>query len=374
MFVSFTLSRYIGRQFLIASAIALGGVLVIAGMIDIVELFRRTAERPNVPASVVLEMVLLRLPNMAERILPYGTLIGAMIALTRLTRTQELIVARAGGVSVWQFLMPAVLCGLSLGMLWVVLFNPIAAATIARFDMLENRYIRGNTSLFSVSDSGLWVRQVEADKQAVIFDKPVHEYILRAARISQSDMTLHEVTIFGYGPDGRFIGRIDAQAASLRQGYWQLEEAKVYMPGMVPQDLPSYQLQTDLEITHIQDSFADPETLSFWELSGFIHTLEKAGFSALRHKLTWHSILATPLMLSAMVLIAAVFSLRLHRRGRIGLMIVSGILSGFIINFFTSLFHAFGQSGSLPVPLAAWAPPALALMIGTALLLHLEDG
>jgi lipopolysaccharide export system permease protein len=374
MFVSFTLSRYIGRQFLLASAIALGAVLVIAGLIDLIELFRRTAERPNVPGSVVIEMSLLRLPYMAEQILPYGTLIGAMIALTRLTRTQELIVARAGGVSVWQFLMPAVLCGLGLGVLWIVLLNPIKAATIARYDTLENRYIRGNTSLFSVSDSGLWVRQVETSGKAVIFDKPIHEYILRAARISQSDMTLHEVTIFGYGEDGAFIGRIDADIANLREGYWQLEEAGVSVPGMVPQSLPSYQLETDLDIRHIQDSFADPSTLSFWQLSSFISTLEKAGFSALRHKLDWHSILATPFMLAAMVLIAAVFSLRLHRRGRIGLMIVGGILAGFIINFFTSLFHAFGISGSLPIALAAWAPPALALMIGMVLLLHLEDG
>ena len=30
----------------------------------------------------------------------------------------------------------------------------------------------------------------------------------------------------------------------------------------------------------IQDSFASPMTLSFWQLPSFIHTLEKAGFSA----------------------------------------------------------------------------------------------
>ncbi|MBY0354201.1 MAG: LptF/LptG family permease, partial [Rickettsiales bacterium] len=109
-------------------------------------------------------------------------------------------------------------------------------------------------------------------------------------------------------------------------------------------------------------------------LTGFIHTLEKAGFSALRHKLRWHTILATPLLLAAMVLVAAVFSLRLHRRGKIGLMVIGGILAGFMTNFLNSLFHAFGMSGGLPVILAAWATPMLVLMIGVMLLLHLEDG
>ncbi|MBY0355005.1 MAG: LptF/LptG family permease, partial [Rickettsiales bacterium] len=250
MYLSFTLTHYIGRQFVLAAGIALLGVLAIAGMIDLVELFRRTADRSNISGAVVIEMGLLRLPHIAEKILPYGTLIGSMLALTRLTRSQELIVARASGVSVWQFLLPAMICGVGFGMLWVILLDPIAAATISRYELLENRYFRGNSSLFSVSDSGLWVRQVESSGQTKIFDKPVQEYILRAVRISQSDMTLHEVTIFGYDAQGVFLGRIDSEAATLREGYWQLEEARVSMPGMVPQALPSYQLATDLDIRH----------------------------------------------------------------------------------------------------------------------------
>jgi lipopolysaccharide export system permease protein len=34
----------------------------------------------------------------------------------------------------------------------------------------------------------------------------------------------------------------------------------------------------------------------------------------------------------------------------------------------------FGQSGALPVVLAAWAPAAAGLMFAVAVLLHTEDG
>ena len=44
--------------------------------------------------------------------------------------------------------------------------------------------------------------------------------------------------------------------------------------------------------------------------------LERSGFSALRHRLYWHSLLAAPLLLCAMVLIAATFTLRQTRRAR----------------------------------------------------------
>src|SRR3546814_12939731 len=63
----------------------------------------------------------------------------------------------------------------------------------------------------------------------------------------------------------------------------------------------SYRLETSLTMEQIRESFASPETLSFWSLPRFIETLEAAGFSAVRHQLHWHTILATPLLLCSMV-------------------------------------------------------------------------
>jgi lipopolysaccharide export system permease protein len=133
-------------------------------------------------------------------------------------------------------------------------------------------------------------------------------------------------------------------------------------------------LKTDLTTAQIQNSFAEPKTLSFWQLPAFIHTLEKAGFSALRHRMYWHGTLASPFLLCAMILIAAVFSLRLPRRGGVVMLIVVGVVTGFMVYFLTNFISAFGQSGEMPVVLAAWAPAMIALMIGSGLLLHLEDG
>ena len=114
--------------------------------------------------------------------------------------------------------------------------------------------------------------------------------------------------------------------------------------------------------------------MSFWDLPGFINTLEAAGFSALRHRLHWHSILSIPLLLCAMVLIAATFSLRLTRRGGTGLLILVGLFAGFLLYFLTDIVLALGMSASIPVVLAAWAPSGVFALLGLAMLLHLEDG
>src|SRR6202008_5029082 len=100
-------------------------------------------------------------------------------------------------------------------------------------------------------------------------------------------------------------------------------------------------------------------TISFWDLPAFIRTLENAGFSAVRHRIYWQRSIAGPLLLFAMVLLAATFSLRPPRRGGAIKLVVGGVGSGFLLFFLSNLVAALGQSASIPVVLAAWTPAAV---------------
>jgi lipopolysaccharide export system permease protein len=102
--------------------------------------------------------------------------------------------------------------------------------------------------------------------------------------------------------------------------------------------------------------------------------LEAGGFSGLRHRLYLHTQLAVPLLLIAMVLLAATFSLRPLRRGGAGISLVCGVATGFLLYFLSDLISALGVSGRLPIALAAWSPAVVSCLLGTAMLLHLEDG
>ena len=259
------------------------------------------------------------------------------------------------------------------GVFFTTAFNPIAASMITRFEAVEGKYITGTSSVLSVSASGLWLRQVE-EIDAQLNGQPIESYIIHAKRISQQDYRLSDVVIHLYGESNGYIGRIDAPNAQLMQGFWEVEAAKISVPGLAIQREEGFQLDTELNIRKIQDSFAAPQTLSFWELPDFIDTLESAGFSALRHKLHWHSLLSAPLLLTGMICIAAVFSLRQPRRGRVAMLIVAGVIAGFVVYFTTNLVYALGYSGSLPVIVAAWTPPLITIMLGVSALLHIEDG
>lgn len=368
------LSFYIGRQFFYAVLATLGIMIGILSIVELLELVRQGADRPTpVPFFAILEMMLLKLPTSAEKIYPFGFLIGGMVTLSRLTRTNELMVARSAGVSVWQFLLPGISVALLLGAFFVGIMNPIAAATVARYDRLEARYISGKASILSISPSGLWLRQV-GERGIDFHGETADEYILHALRMDQNNLTLEHVIIFLYRGDEGFIGRIDADRAVLTKGAWIVHNATLSRPGIIPETVPEYTMPTQLTLSQIQDSFSAPETFSFWALPGFIGVLEKAGFSALRHKLHFYSLMAMPLLLAGMLMLAAVFTLRPPRRGRTGMLVVAGVISGFLFYFVTNLIYAMGGAGTLPAFLAAAAPSLIVTMLAGAALLHLEDG
>ncbi|MGB1539849.1 MAG: LPS export ABC transporter permease LptG, partial [Rickettsiales bacterium] len=344
------------------------GLLVIAGLLDTVELIRRGASREAASIGVILEMAFFKWPSMAEKLIPFAGLIGGMVALAKLTKSHELIVARAAGVSVWQFMLPPFLAMLMLGSLFIMAYNPVASTMLSRFEKLEGKYLAGRSSLLTVSPSGLWLRQVESESQKE------KEHIIHALRVSDQGMKLSHVTVFTFGQGLKFIKRIDADSAVLEKGYWLLNDALISYPGE-PAERKDYEvLNTDLTVAQIQDSFASPRTLSFWALPGFIKALEAAGFSALNHKLHWHVVLSTPIMLCAMALVAAAFSLRLPRKGGTRLLIVVGVFTGFFLFFISNIIFSLGLSGALPVELAAWIPTGIIMLAGAAVLLHLEDG
>lgn len=364
MSVTPTLSRYFGRQYLAWVLLVFGVVVGLVIVIDLIELVRRTANNDCVNFLLLLEMAVLKSPFQAQRIAPFATLIGGMLVFSRLTRNNEFIVARAAGVSAWRFLLPALAVAFGIGAFLIMVFNPLAAAMVARYDALEAQYISGKSSTLSISESGVWLRDATEDGLMVI----------HATRVSEQGSRLRQVIIFRYDEDDRFTTRIDAESARLGAGVWHLQNAYVTGIDQPAQHEESLDVPTTLTPAQILDNFAAPETMSFWALPSFITTLKKAGFAARNHRLYWHSIMALPLLLSAMVLLAATFSLRLTRRGGTGALMVAGIFVGFMLYFITGVVYALGQSGNIPVILAAWTPAGVATLFGSSFLLHLEDG
>ena len=90
-----TLTLYVARGFFGATLAMLAALTGLVSLFDFIELLRRAASRPDVGFDIPANIAALRLPFVALQILPFAILLGGIVAFWRLTRSSELIVARA---------------------------------------------------------------------------------------------------------------------------------------------------------------------------------------------------------------------------------------------------------------------------------------
>jgi len=359
--VGWTLTRYLATRFALTILAVFGSIFALIYLVDFIEMLRRSSGLPTASPLLVAYLCLLRAPNVSEQVLPFAVLAGCMFAFVDLSRRLELVVARAAGVSVWQFLTPPALVVLVIGLLSIMVYNPLSAAAKEEADRIETNLFRGGRNL---SDTSMWIRQRSVDGQA----------ILRAEQSSDNGGRLSAVTIFVFHPDGSFQERVDAPSATLKPGFWELKGARIVSPDEEPQSHETYLLATYLTPEQVTQSFVAPDAVSFWRLPEVSRRTEEAGLDANRYRLRHQTLMARPLMLLAMLLIAAAFSLRFFRFGGVARTLAGGVIAGFVLYVTTKLVGDLGGAGLLSAPLAAWTPAVLGTLLGALVLLNQEDG
>ncbi len=358
------LSRYFGWRFLSALlAIFFGGFGLVA-LIDYIELVRRSGES-GASALVTAAISLSRVPHIMEVLMPFAVLIGAMLCYLNLSRRLELVIARASGVSAWQFITPALVVAFVFGVLATTVYNPFAAFLKEQSKRLEDRYFGGgqNTNL-QATGSGFWVRQKSIAGQSII----------NAATSSDQGARLGGVTVFRYDRDNHFSERIEAKTAVLNEGFWRLIEVRRYPMNAPPAFVPEYALSTNLTREQVRESFATPDTVSFWDLPFYIAMADHAGLAAAGYKLQYQKLLSRPALLATMVLVAAAFSLRFFRFGGVQNTVLCGIAAGFLLFVLSKVTDDLSKAELMHPIAAAWLPVGIGALIGLVPLLYQEDG
>lgn len=359
-----TLGSYLARSYIWNFLGFLFALLAVVYLFDTVELLRRASKQDQIPLSLVMQMGLLKLPEVGQVLLPFAILFSAMFTFWKLSKRQELVIIRAAGISVWQFLTPILLVGIAIGLLHMMIINPLGSLFLNKFEQLENEYLNSGYNEIALFKEGLWLRQNTEDGYAV----------LNAGKISQPEWVFDNMTVFFFDTENRFYKRIDARDTILMQGEWIFGAPVLFDDKNNGTLLEEFRLPTELSIQDIEESFASPETMSFWQLPSQIRIFEETGFDNSRLQMQYQSLLAKPLLFPAMILLAASVSMRPARtRGAIKL-IGAGILMGFTLFFMTSFLHALGSTNQIPAHLAAWSPSLIALFLSLSLIINFEDG
>jgi lipopolysaccharide export system permease protein len=260
-------------------------------------------------------------------------------------------------------MLPICAAALTAGVFAVAIFNPLASAGFSQAQFMESVLFNRNQA--PSSDNIVpWLRQKSGDR----------EMIIGARSAMDGGLVMSGVTMVFFDAEGSVESRIEADRATLQDGYWAVEGATRFAAGIQPETIGAVEVPTSLKPEYVQERLTDPESVSIWALPQKIEVARSLGFSATQFSTQFQILLARPFLIAAMAVIAATVSLTFARFGQARTVILGGVVAGFVLYVVSVLVRTFGESGAIPAFVAAWLPVFVALALGVTILLHKEDG
>ena len=336
--------RWVGLAF-----VGLLGIFYIATFIDLSDkLFKE-----ETTGAMLLRYFWHATPQFVYYVLPVSGLVATLVTIGLLTRTSELTVMKACGISLYRAAFP-ILC---FSLVWSGLLFALGETVLARANRTAetlNREIRtGRTETFEVLarqwlyDEGVIYHYRYFDPDRLEIDSlSVFELTERPWSLVRRTYALH--ASHGDGWEGRNVWSRDFTTA----------------PGVSP----SYREDATRALQEVSEPavFAaerpDAELMNFRELERYIAELRARGFDVVDLIVALHRKASFPFVTVILTLIAVPFAVTTGPRGALYGVGV-GIALAFTYWIVLSVFGALGGAGVLMPATAAWAPN---LIFGTS--------
>jgi LPS export ABC transporter permease LptG/LPS export ABC transporter permease LptF len=344
------LDLYVGTRYLRMVALSLTGLLGLYYIGTCVELAEKLF-KGQADGRMLALYLWYSTPRIINDITPIATLVAVLGTIGALTRTSELTVMRACGVSLYRTALPLILLAFVGSGLLFALEERVLAHSSRKAEALED-VIRGRPPrTFDVRN-----RNWQANKHGAIYYYENFD--------SRSE-TLNGLSIFELKrPPYRMVGHTSATRAVHRNGTWTAENGWMQrFPATAQSSRESFSTRP-IALPPISDFRDIQQTESrlanVVELWDYIQRMSASGVNLAEQRVNLHRKLAFPLVTLVMTLLAIPFGVTTGKKGAmygIGLAIV--LAFGYF--FLTAFFLAVGTTAVLPAPLAAWAPNILFL-------------
>ncbi len=355
--------RYLLKEHLFSFLIVFIFSSLLFFSIDLIELIRRGASK-EIDFSILIKLAIFHLPSLFPIILPTVFLLSSMNTYMKLNKNNELSVLRGSGFSIWMLILPAIVNTLIISFVYLFFFNPVFAYMNIKFKNYENTYFKGTSGLYSLSSTGLWLKEKTSN----------HEYVINAQNYSSQLKTLKNVIIFKF-QDNRFLERIDVEKVEMiNDEKWILNNGVKLEINQIPKSFDKYTLDINLSVDKIEQNFRPPETISIWALNKYIKDIESSGFSVKKLEIYKNYVYSYPLILIAMVLLGCLLSIRKERVKKNIFKILIGIIVGVLYHFISDLIKTLGMTGNLNVFFAVWTSPIILNLLLISTFIHFEDG
>ena len=343
------LDRYVGKHYLrigLLAFVGLLGIFYIATFVDVSDkLFKG-----QTTVITILEYFWYSTPLYVSFVLPISALVATLVTVGMLTKSSELTVMKACGISLYRVSLPLLLFSL----LWSGVLFGMGESFLAE----ANRRAEG-------------IRHVINGNPAETFDILDRKWLVshdgatiyNYARFDPERVELNAVTTYRFADDDwRLVERTYATQAVFDDG-WQGREVWRREFGDDRGPIPFTRSEhSDMPWIEPPEYFAtrrpEAERMSYQQLNQYIGDLEASGWDVVALRVALQRKLSFPFVALILTLIAIPFAVTTGRHGAMyGIGI--GIILAFSYWLVASIFAAIGSAGLLSPLLAAWAPNVL---------------
>ena len=350
------LNIYLLRNFIYSFLIIFTLFLLLIFFSDLIEQFRKSTNK-NVPIDIIFRLTFLNAPFLIISTLPIVIFFSALFCYLKLIRSSEYIIMGSSGVSSLQLTMVPIGTFFIIGLIFVIIINPLSAIFQKEFQELDYKYIKRVDRLTSISKNGIWLMQE---------NKNGLTNIIYAKSIKNEGATLIDFMLLEYGLDNELKGRIDGKEAKLSNEKWLMRKLLFTKKDEDPVYYDYLEYNAFISKDDIKNSLSAPEMMSFLQLASFIYILEKLGYSANDYKLYFYNILLMPIVIIGFVFLANSMIIDIKQNDKFTKVIVVSFLLLFVYYFFTNLMNTLGSNSKLPPFLSTLITPLLLFAISIA--------
>ena len=287
------LFRYFGFRYLNWTLASIVGLTATVTLIQAIELARRVSTKAQEGEGFsVITMSMLNIPAVIELTLPIALIAGSMFCFETMNRSNEFIVCRGFGRSIWSILSPSFAAAGLVGVLFVVFVNPIGSLTSREYESKMSEVFGNKQQKLSVSADGIWLRDAHSDRQ----------FIIHGDMLDVSVAQIINPIVYRFDAEGRLQQRIRADNMELTDSGWVINDAAVWLNDRSRRE-GSIMLPSGLDALDLGLSRASEHHCVF--LAGFIELLERAGLPTIEHRVHFHKLMSLPFLLIGIAMLGA---------------------------------------------------------------------
>ncbi len=367
-FPSRTLTLYLARLFISRIVSVLIMLVMVLQLLDLLGESGKILAHPGNGEAQLWSYVLLRVPQLVARFVPYSVLLATLLTFWPLNQNSEVIAMRAAGLSAHQILAPMLM----------------TAVLVALFSFGFNERVVTHASAqlkaWQSTDYGAMPQGEGIHGGVYIGDGPD---ILAADSVSGNSRAMQMAGVTWYRRNAR--GMILEQFRSPHASYvhsdtntlaggWRLDAPRRFdVQSLVNEPIAPLIVGRGVTPAQVEISTVDADGENLFALGDSIATLRANGRRTAELDGRWWHKLSGPLSAVLMPLLGAVAAFGLARSGHLLIRAVIGMALGFAYFVIDNAALALGNFGGYPPLIAAWAPFLLFLLVGEAVLIRTEE-